>query len=54
MPNVLPRTPMVCVKDDLELRIPDDLAALSGERVFNRLRALARVIGRSPVLVVEP
>jgi exopolyphosphatase/guanosine-5'-triphosphate,3'-diphosphate pyrophosphatase len=54
MPNVLPRTPMVCVKDDLELRIPDDLAALSGERVFNRLRALARVIGRSPVLGVEP
>ena len=52
MPGVLPRTPMVCVKDDLILRVPEDLAALSGERVFNRLRALARVIGRSPVLVV--
>jgi len=52
MPGVLPRTPLMCVKDDLILRVAEDLAALSGERVFNRLRALARVIGRSPVLVV--
>jgi hypothetical protein len=45
---------MVCVKDQLELRLPADLGALAGERVFNRLRSLARVIGRSPVLAVEP
>jgi exopolyphosphatase/guanosine-5'-triphosphate,3'-diphosphate pyrophosphatase len=53
MPGVLPRTPMRCVKDDLVLTIPADLAALSGERVFNRLRALSRIIGRAPVLSVE-
>ena len=53
MPGVLPRTPLVCVKEDLELRIPTDLGPLGGERVFNRLRALARVIGRTPVLSVD-
>ena len=54
MPGVLPRTPLVCIKDQLELRLPADLGSLAGERVFNRLRSLARVIGRSPVLAVEP
>ena len=54
MPGVLPRTPLVCIKDQLELRLPADLGSLAGERVFNRLRSLARVIGRSPVLAVAP
>ena len=52
MPGVLPRTPVLCVKDDLELRLPADLGPLAGERLFNRLRSLARVIGRKPVLTV--
>jgi exopolyphosphatase / guanosine-5'-triphosphate,3'-diphosphate pyrophosphatase len=50
MPGVLPRTPMSVKRGQLILRLPGRYAALGGERVFNRLRALARLIGREPVL----
>ena len=54
MPGVLEYTPLYCTKDTLTLEIPAELAALAGERVFNRLKALARIIGRKPeMLVVE-
>jgi len=53
MPGVLPRTPLVCVKDQLQLTIPQDLGPLAGERLFNRLKALARIIGRTPIMTVE-
>jgi hypothetical protein len=32
--------------------LPGDYAALAGERVMNRLRSLARLIGREPVLLM--
>jgi exopolyphosphatase / guanosine-5'-triphosphate,3'-diphosphate pyrophosphatase len=52
MPGVLPRTPLAVERQRLALRLPDEFAALGGERVLNRLRALSRLIGRDPVLLV--
>jgi exopolyphosphatase/guanosine-5'-triphosphate,3'-diphosphate pyrophosphatase len=53
MPGVLPQTPLRVVKDRLILRMPGKYAALAGERVFNRLRTLARLIGREPHLIID-
>ena len=50
MPGVLPGTPMVVEQGRLRLKLKGEYAALDGERVFNRLRALARLIGREPVI----
>jgi exopolyphosphatase/guanosine-5'-triphosphate,3'-diphosphate pyrophosphatase len=50
MPGMLPRVPMRCTHGQLELDLPKELAALSSERLFNRLKQLARIIGRSPVI----
>lgn len=54
MPGVLEYAPLYCTKEALTLEIPAELAPLAGERVFNRLKALARIIGRTPeMLLVE-
>lgn len=50
MSGVLPRTPITCAKGRLVLTLPPDLAALENERLQNRLRQLARLIGREPVI----
>jgi exopolyphosphatase / guanosine-5'-triphosphate,3'-diphosphate pyrophosphatase len=50
MPGVLPHTPMMVAHGRLVLRLDGKLAALAGERVFNRLRQLARLVGREPVM----
>ncbi len=52
MPGVLPRTPLAVERHRLALRLPGPSAALAGERVSNRLRALARIIGREPVMLL--
>src|SRR4029079_10512020 len=52
MPGVLPRTPLAVERQPLSLRLPDEFAALGGERVLNRLRALSRLIGRDPVMLM--
>ena len=52
MPGVLPKTPLAIERHRLALRLPGDHAALAGERVMNRLRSLARLIGREPVLLM--
>ena len=52
MPGVLPHTPMVVERGRLALKLPDEFAALDGERLFNRLRQLARLIGREPVMLM--
>ncbi|MGB6548267.1 MAG: exopolyphosphatase [Xanthobacteraceae bacterium] len=52
MPGVLPKTPLAIERHRLALRLPGDYAALAGERVMNRLRSLARLIGREPVLLM--
>jgi exopolyphosphatase/guanosine-5'-triphosphate,3'-diphosphate pyrophosphatase len=53
MPGVLPRAPMKVERGRLVLRLNDELAALAAERLFNRLRQLARLIGREPVMLTE-
>ncbi len=52
MPGVLPRTPLAVERHHLALRLPGPCAALAGERVSNRLRALARLIGREPAMLL--
>jgi exopolyphosphatase/guanosine-5'-triphosphate,3'-diphosphate pyrophosphatase len=48
--RVLPKTPMLVSKGRLVLRFENGHKALAGERVFARLRQLARLIGREPVM----
>ncbi len=52
MPDVLPRAPVACLKAKVVLTLPSDLADLASERVQNRLKQLARLIGREPVITV--
>jgi exopolyphosphatase/guanosine-5'-triphosphate,3'-diphosphate pyrophosphatase len=49
-PGVLPNTPMIVEHGRLVLRFQNEFKALAGERVFARLRQLARLIGREPVM----
>jgi len=53
MPGVLPHAPMRVERGKLKLKLKGRYAAIEGERVFARLRQLARLIGREPVLVTE-
>lgn len=50
MPGVLPRAKLACQKDKVVLSLPDDLADLANERVSSRLKQLARLIGREPLV----
>lgn len=52
MPNVLPRTPVACVKTKLILTLPAELADLACDRLYNRLKQLARLIGREPAITI--
>jgi exopolyphosphatase/guanosine-5'-triphosphate,3'-diphosphate pyrophosphatase len=53
MPGVLPHTPMVVARGRLKLKLRGNFAPLAGDRLFNRLRQLARLIGREPVMDTE-
>jgi exopolyphosphatase/guanosine-5'-triphosphate,3'-diphosphate pyrophosphatase len=53
MPGVLPKTPLRVERGRLVLRLRGKYAALGGERVSNRLRTLARLIGREPHLMTD-
>jgi exopolyphosphatase / guanosine-5'-triphosphate,3'-diphosphate pyrophosphatase len=50
MPGVLPHTPLLVDRGKLRLKLRGKYRALAGERVFSRLRQLARLIGREPVM----
>ena len=52
-PGVLPKTPLLVERGRLVLRFENGLVALAGERVFVRLRQLARLIGREPIMETE-
>ena len=52
MPNVLTKTKLAVERHRLALHLPNSYAALAGERVLNRLRSLARLIGREPVMLM--
>jgi exopolyphosphatase/guanosine-5'-triphosphate,3'-diphosphate pyrophosphatase len=47
---VLPKTPMQVKRGKLLLRLPGKTAQLESDRLFSRLRQLARLIGREPVI----
>jgi exopolyphosphatase / guanosine-5'-triphosphate,3'-diphosphate pyrophosphatase len=49
MPGVLPHAPMVVERGRLKLKLQGKFSALAGERLFNRLRQLARLVGREPL-----
>jgi exopolyphosphatase/guanosine-5'-triphosphate,3'-diphosphate pyrophosphatase len=49
-PGVLPRTPMLCAKSKVRLELPPELTDLGSDRIFNRVRQLARLIGREAEL----
>jgi exopolyphosphatase / guanosine-5'-triphosphate,3'-diphosphate pyrophosphatase len=53
MPGVLPQTPLVVERGRLKLKLRGRHRDLAGERIFARLRQLARLIGREPVIVTE-
>jgi exopolyphosphatase/guanosine-5'-triphosphate,3'-diphosphate pyrophosphatase len=53
MPGVLPNTPLRVLRGKLTLQVKGKYAALASERLFNRLRQLARIVGREPVFVTE-
>ena len=50
MPGVLPHTPLLVERGKLKLKLPGRFASLAGERLFNRVRQLARLVGREPVM----
>jgi exopolyphosphatase/guanosine-5'-triphosphate,3'-diphosphate pyrophosphatase len=52
MPGVLPQTTLAVERHRLALRLPGEYAALGGERALTRLRALSRLIGRDPVMLM--
>jgi len=53
MPGVLPSTPLKVERGKLKLILRGRYATLAGERLFARLRQLARLIGREPVIVTK-
>jgi exopolyphosphatase/guanosine-5'-triphosphate,3'-diphosphate pyrophosphatase len=50
MPGVLPHTPMLVERGRLKLKLRGKFRTLEGDRLFNRLRQLARLIGREPLI----
>jgi exopolyphosphatase / guanosine-5'-triphosphate,3'-diphosphate pyrophosphatase len=48
--GALLKTPIRIKRDRLVLKLPGQYARLGGERINNRLRTLARLIGRDPVI----
>jgi exopolyphosphatase/guanosine-5'-triphosphate,3'-diphosphate pyrophosphatase len=48
MPGVLPNAPLKVERGKLVLRLEGKHAALDGERLFNRVRQLGKLIGREP------
>ncbi len=50
--DVLPRAPLVAAKGKLVLTLPPDLADLISERLNNRLKQLAKLVGREPAIQI--
>jgi exopolyphosphatase/guanosine-5'-triphosphate,3'-diphosphate pyrophosphatase len=51
MPGVITKTSLRVERHRLALRLPGEFGMLGGERVLSRLRSLARLIGREPVML---
>jgi exopolyphosphatase/guanosine-5'-triphosphate,3'-diphosphate pyrophosphatase len=52
-PGVLPRTPLKVERHRLVLRLEGEYAALAGARLSSRLKQLARLVGREPVVLTR-
>ena len=52
MPGVLPRCPMTCTKEKLLLKVPRRFAPLVNERLHGRMKQMAKLIGREPVIKI--
>jgi exopolyphosphatase/guanosine-5'-triphosphate,3'-diphosphate pyrophosphatase len=52
MPGVLPKTPLLCTKGKIILKLPREFAPLASERLAGRLKQLARLIGREPEISI--
>ena len=50
--GVLPKTPMRVKRGKLILKLPGRYSRLASERLYNRLRQCARLVGREPVIEV--
>jgi exopolyphosphatase/guanosine-5'-triphosphate,3'-diphosphate pyrophosphatase len=48
MEGVLPRTPLFVRRQEVVLQLPHSMAALANERLINRMRQLAKLIGLDP------
>ncbi|MFT0892613.1 exopolyphosphatase [Pseudochelatococcus sp. G4_1912] len=53
MPGILPRAPLVGSGSRLVLTLSPELEALSNDRLTTRVKQLARVLGREPVIVTK-
>ena len=52
--GVLPKTPMLVKRGKLVLQLPRHASRRSpSDRLFSRLRQLARLVGREPVIVTD-
>jgi exopolyphosphatase/guanosine-5'-triphosphate,3'-diphosphate pyrophosphatase len=51
MPGALPNTPLVVERSKLKLKLRGAYASLAGDRVFGRVKQLARLIGKEPAVV---
>ncbi len=51
MPGILPEVPLAVIRGQLVLSLKGRYSALGGERLYNRLRQLARLIGRESISV---
>jgi exopolyphosphatase/guanosine-5'-triphosphate,3'-diphosphate pyrophosphatase len=52
MPGVLPRCPMICTKEKVTLKVPRIFAPLVNERLHGRMKQMAKLIGREPVIKI--
>jgi exopolyphosphatase/guanosine-5'-triphosphate,3'-diphosphate pyrophosphatase len=52
MPGILAKTSLAVERHRLALHLPGSFSSLAGERVLSRLRSLARLIGREPVMLM--
>jgi len=53
MPGVLQKTSLLGARGKVVLTLPADLASLGNERLTGRVKGLAKLMGREPVLAVE-
>ena len=54
MPDVLPRAPLICSKEKVVLTLGRELAELASDRLYSRVKQLARLIGREAEIAVAP